>query len=108
MADDKALEAFFEALSQRTGTPPIGPDEAAAVLDLARDVAHGSERRFAPIAAYAVGLSAGLSRAPLDPRSRARRVREVAEAARDLGREDKNNREDTTDREDDRKESGRG
>lgn len=84
--DAAALESFFEALSQRTGTPPIGAEEASAVLDLARDVAHGSERRYAPIAAYVVGLSAGLSRAPLDPLSRARRVREVAEAARDLAR----------------------
>ena len=31
------------------------------VLDLARDVAHGVERRAAPVAAFLVGLSAGLA-----------------------------------------------
>jgi len=30
-------------------------DEIDAILDLARDVAHGTERRFAPLSAYVAG-----------------------------------------------------
>jgi hypothetical protein len=30
-------------------------DEVDAILDLARDVAHGTERRFAPLSAYLAG-----------------------------------------------------
>jgi len=33
----------------------MGPDEVDALLDLARDVAHGTERRFAPLASYLAG-----------------------------------------------------
>jgi hypothetical protein len=33
----------------------LGDDEADAVLALARTVAHGSERRFAPLATYLAG-----------------------------------------------------
>ena len=59
-------------------------EEAAAVLDLTRVVAHTSERRFAPLVAYAVGLTAG--RSP-DPPARVARVREVLAVVRELGRE---------------------
>jgi len=30
-------------------------DEVGAILDLARDVAHGTERRFAPLSTYLTG-----------------------------------------------------
>lgn len=40
---------------------PLGPDERAAVLDLARVVAHGVERSAAPLACYAVGRVLGAS-----------------------------------------------
>jgi hypothetical protein len=30
-------------------------DEVEAILDLARDVAHGTERRFAPLSTYLTG-----------------------------------------------------
>jgi Domain of unknown function (DUF6457) len=33
----------------------IGPDEVDALLGLARDVAHGTERRFAPLVSYLAG-----------------------------------------------------
>lgn len=33
----------------------LSDEEAARVLDLARVVAHGSERRYAPLAAYLAG-----------------------------------------------------
>jgi hypothetical protein len=34
---------------------PLSDEEVEAVLDLARDVAHGSERRFAPLSSYLAG-----------------------------------------------------
>lgn len=33
--------------------------ETDLVLDLAREVAHGTERRFAPLTAYALGVAVG-------------------------------------------------
>ncbi|HKE98797.1 MAG TPA: DUF6457 domain-containing protein [Actinomycetes bacterium] len=37
--------------------PGVDADEAEAVLELARVVAHASERRAAPVSAYLVGLA---------------------------------------------------
>ena len=51
--------AFAAALADLGGTPvqhgPLGPGETAAILRLAREVAHGVERRYAPLAAYLAG-----------------------------------------------------
>ena len=33
----------------------LGPDEVDTLLDLARVVAHGTERRFAPLVSYLAG-----------------------------------------------------
>lgn len=33
----------------------LDDNQIAVILDLARDVAHGSERRFAPLSAYVAG-----------------------------------------------------
>jgi len=33
----------------------LGPDEVDILLDLARDVAHGTERKFAPLVSYLAG-----------------------------------------------------
>ncbi len=80
MTDD-ACRAFFGALAAEAGTPELGDDEAEAVLDLARVVAHTHERRFAPLAAYAVGLVLG---AGDEPAARERAVREVLAAVERL------------------------
>lgn len=80
MTDD-ASDVFFARLAVEVDTPTLGRDEAAAVLDLARVVAHTQERRFAPLAAYAIGLALG---AADDPAQRAARVREAIAAAERL------------------------
>lgn len=55
---------YAEALGLR-----LSDDEADAVLDLARTVAHGSERRFAPLSTFLAGqfvaelVQAGVPRA---------------------------------------------
>ena len=76
MPDDD-LQRFFADLATHAGTAPINPAEAQAVLDLARVVAHGSQRRYAPVAAYAAGLAIGVG---TDPDQRAERLRAVTAA----------------------------
>ncbi|MDQ4129732.1 MAG: DUF6457 domain-containing protein [Actinomycetota bacterium] len=40
------------------GEEPLSSQEVAAILELARDVAHGTERRFAPLSAFLAGVHA--------------------------------------------------
>lgn len=54
---------------------PVGGDERAALLDLARIAAHTSERWAAPISTYL----AGLAMADVDPAARAELLRELVE-----------------------------
>ena len=79
--EDATAGQFFAALAELAGTPPLDDEEVAAILALTRDVAHGAQRRFAPLAAYAAGLSIG---AATDPAERAERVRHVTQAVRPL------------------------
>lgn len=81
MGSDAAVAAFRVAFAKAAGTPPLADDEATAVLALTREVAHGAERRLAPLAAYAAGLAIG---AATDPVERAAQVRAITEAARPL------------------------
>lgn len=49
-------ERYRRALEEAAGVPVALDDEHAdAVLDLARVVAHGSERRYAPLATFLAG-----------------------------------------------------
>ena len=54
-------EQVFTALAESMGAPALGQQEMTAVLRLAKVVADGSERRFAPLACYAAGLVIGSS-----------------------------------------------
>ena len=56
MADD---EAFFSRLADLAGAAAVSAPEIKAVLDFARVVAHTQERRYAPVASYALGLPLG-------------------------------------------------
>jgi hypothetical protein len=48
--------AYAAALAELGGGElALTPPETAALLRMARDVAHGTERRFAPLAAYLAG-----------------------------------------------------
>lgn len=40
------------------GEEPLTSEEVAAILELARDVAHGTERRFAPLSTFLAGIHA--------------------------------------------------
>jgi len=49
-------QQYCAALEQRIGSLlGLSDDEVDAVLDLARDIAHATERRFAPLSAYVTG-----------------------------------------------------
>jgi Domain of unknown function (DUF6457) len=53
------MNDWLEDLSRRLGVDPLSPDEMGAVLKLARDVAHGVERKFAPLSTYLLGVAVG-------------------------------------------------
>jgi len=50
---------WSEVVEATLGIEAWDGDEAALLLDLAREIAHNTERRFAPLTAYAVGLAVG-------------------------------------------------
>lgn len=56
MPADDFLDRYRRALQEAAGAPiELDDDAVEAVLDLARDVAHGSERRHAPLATFLAG-----------------------------------------------------
>lgn len=50
---------WSEQVESVTGIDAWDRVETDLVLDLAREVAHGTERRFAPLTAYALGVAVG-------------------------------------------------
>lgn len=50
---------WSEQVESVTGIEAWNRVETDLVLDLAREVAHGTERRFAPLTAYALGVAVG-------------------------------------------------
>lgn len=79
MEDDARLERFFADLAETAPSAPVTALEARELLDLARVVAHGTERRFAPLATYAAGLALDASQPAEQRAARIRQVREAAE-----------------------------
>ena len=81
MSDD---EAFFAKLAEATAAEPVSAPEIDAVLDFTRVVAHTQERRFAPVASYALGLALGAAH----PDARVEAIRRAiasVQAMRDQG-----------------------
>lgn len=79
MTVEGASAPFFTWLAERVGTAPLDEEEVTLVLRLAKVVADWSERRHAPLAAYAVGLAIGA-----DAPERIARLREVLAAVEAL------------------------
>lgn len=50
---------WSEQVEAVTGIDAWDRVETDLILDLAREVAHGTERRFAPLTAYALGVAVG-------------------------------------------------
>jgi hypothetical protein len=53
------MKDWLEEFARALGIEPLSRDETALVLKLARDVAHGVERKFAPLSAYLLGVAVG-------------------------------------------------
>ena len=70
------LECWTEAVCAELGLDPALAD-TKAVLDLARDVAHGVARPAAPLTAYLLGVAVGRGQPMADA---AARLRELAGA----------------------------
>ncbi|WP_434003283.1 DUF6457 domain-containing protein [Candidatus Dormibacter sp.] len=74
------LAAAAERHGGRRPAPRLTPDEARELLELARVVAHSSERRFAPLATYLAGCAAGRLASTEDAAVFIREVREELES----------------------------
>jgi hypothetical protein len=76
-----ADDAVLAELSELLGLPLLSEEEQEAVLDLTRVVAHGVQRRFGPLTAYALGLAMSLraDEDGSDPADRTLRVRRAIE-----------------------------
>lgn len=77
MSDD---EAFFSTLAELTSAQPVSAAEIDAVLDFTRVVAHTQERRYAPVASYALGLALGAA----DPAERVEAIRHAISAVQGM------------------------
>ena len=49
---------WLDQLAGTFGMDPLGPDETNDLLDAARDVAHGVERKITPLASFLLGMRA--------------------------------------------------
>lgn len=54
------MDEWLDRLADVLEVSRISGEEVGAVLKLARDVAHGVERRFAPVSAYLIGVAVGM------------------------------------------------
>jgi phosphosulfolactate phosphohydrolase-like enzyme len=78
----KRWKLAAERRGVRIEEPAVDPKVAEELLELARVVAHGKERRFAPLATYTAGIAVERLREAkdLEPEAIAAYIREVREA----------------------------
>jgi hypothetical protein len=50
-------DAWLDGLAERLGVEALSDDERSRILAVARDVAHGVERRITPLATYLLGAA---------------------------------------------------
>jgi hypothetical protein len=83
------VEDWIDAYAEALDLPPLSAEEVDVLLTLASDVAHGSVRRFAPLATFLAGFHAG-TRSGTDTRRDA--ITEAATTARLLLDDDEEDR----------------
>jgi uncharacterized protein DUF6457 len=74
------VDEWLDRLAEALGEDLLTGEEVGAILKLAREVAHGVERKLAPASAYAIGVAVGRASARGADRREALR-RAVATAA---------------------------
>ena len=62
---------WLDQLATTFGFDPLGPDETNGLLDAARDVAHGVERKITPLASFLLGMRVAARMADGSPREQA-------------------------------------
>jgi Domain of unknown function (DUF6457) len=78
------LERWTEVACAELGIDPASAD-TRAVLDMARDVAHGVARPAAPLTAYLLGLAVGRGRPMVESAARLRELAGTWPEAADRG-----------------------
>jgi len=76
------LDEWIDELARALGEGPMEPKEMGAILKMARDVAHGVDRKMAPLSTFLVGVSEG--RRVAEGSSRESALADAIEAARAL------------------------
>lgn len=65
------MDRWIDRAAGAFGEDPLDPGQVDELLEVARDVAHGVERRLTPVAAFLAGMGAGRARAAGAPHDRA-------------------------------------
>ncbi|HEY3264480.1 MAG TPA: DUF6457 domain-containing protein [Actinomycetota bacterium] len=53
------METWIDGLASALGQDPASAAETSQVLTVARDVAHGVERKITPVSTYLLGIAVG-------------------------------------------------
>jgi hypothetical protein len=53
------METWIDDLARAFGEDPLTREEVAALLDVARDVAHRVERKITPLSTFLLGVAVG-------------------------------------------------
>jgi Domain of unknown function (DUF6457) len=81
LARGAVVEEWMDGLARALGEQPVTDREMGAVLRLAREVAHGVERKLAPVSTYLAGVHAGRVATGTGPASREDALMEAVEAS---------------------------
>jgi len=54
---DDMTDRWLDRLAEALGVEPLTPEETGEILRVSRDVAHGVERRYAPLASFLLGAA---------------------------------------------------
>lgn len=65
------METWIDDLAHVLGDEPLSPDEVETLLGVARDVAHGVERKITPLSTFLLGAAVGRRQAAGDGRAEA-------------------------------------
>jgi uncharacterized protein DUF6457 len=76
------VDDWMGRMARALGEEPLTPAEVGAILKLARDVAHGVERRGAPVSTFLAGVHVGRRSGAGESRQEA--LARALEVARDL------------------------